>query len=212
MALVKKTAADMADAPRKTHRTGWYQAAFTKVEPKTSKATQHMLNYGVRLLAEENNPDSVVGSPVFGLLMYPAWEDDDAFRQSIADKKGVDGEELEAEVAKRIEMAENGAASFALAVFGYDEFPATPRKDKESGEYLLPDGTVVSSAAERNEMFKARKAAAYNAAIDVAIGERDITRYTVYVKVDTETYQGNEKNVIKTLRASLPEGETLLFP
>lgn len=210
MALQKKTTEEMIDRPRSLRPEGWYSLAFSKGEAKQAKSTQHYYNAQFRALAEEGNPDSAVGGPLFFMVMFDAVEDEEAFAQSIADKKGIDGDELEQEIKARKAMAQEGAANFGFAILGYDDFSPVPRKNKDTGKYEMPDGSEVKVAAERQALYKARQTEAYNAAIEIARCERDVTRYTCYGKlVHGKDQNGEPKEELKYLKAFLPAGETL---
>ena len=208
MGFGKYTEKDLAPQQKETFDEGWYQLVITKTEPRQAKSTQDMLSVVYRV-CDEGAPDAVQGPPIFGIVMFPSWDDDEAFAQAIADKKGIDGDDLEKEIVNRRRQAEDQLVGFSAAVFGYDSFPAVPRKNAETGKYELPDGTEVRNASDRNAMYAQRKLEMINAAIEVATGERDITRYLVFGKLSKSVYNGTERNEVKYVRATLPDGESL---
>jgi hypothetical protein len=182
---------------------GWYPLTAKKAEGKISKPGQAKLSIQWGVCEEDGNPDSVTKFSVFHDILLPLFEDEAAFKEDLGSKKGLDGDDLEAEFVIRLERDESNAAKAAFAIFGYDHFVAVPRWDSEAKCRRLPDGTVVSDA-EAKELYKQRNAEAINALLAVGRGEEDLSRYMVAGRLEINEYNGKRNNRVKWINAKLP--------
>lgn len=182
---------------------GWYPLTPAKAEGRTTKAGQAKLSIQWKVCTEEGNPDSATRTSVFQDILLPLFENEDAFKEDLAAKKGLSADEVEAAFAERCARDESNAAKAAFAIFGYEHFCAVPRFNRETKRKEMPDGSPVSEA-EAQEYYKARNAEALNALLAVARGDDDLTRYMVAGKLAIDEYQGKKQNRVLFINAKLP--------